>query len=377
MVSLNPLMASWRQVAESHAYIGGLSRDKAKRQTADDLTALGLAGDEARLPGQLSGGMAQRVAFAAATAGRAPILLADEPTKGLDKARRDKVVALLAEGKKASGALLVITHEAFVAKALQGRIMVLREGDLVEEGVTRQVLEAPQAEYTKALLAADPAKWPKAQPQPVGRPVLTAANLSIGRGDKTLLAGFSLTLREGEKVAITGPSGVGKSTLLDTLAGLTRPFGGAVERADGLGRHAIQKLYQDPPAAFAPRISLETSLRDAARLHRTPWIDVLAKLDDLHLGHDLLARRPSAVSGGELQRLSLVRALIARPKILLADEPASRLDPITQFDVMAKLATISAQQRIAVVLVTHDHDIAARWADRVVDLPSDRKRAIA
>lgn len=367
-LALDPLMASWRQVSETHVHVGGMPPDQAKRQTAEDLTALGLAGNEPRLPGQLSGGMAQRVAFAAATAGRAPILLADEPTKGLDQARRGRVVELLAQYPATGGTLLAITHEAFVAGSLGGRIMVLRHGDLVEEGVTKDVLAAPKASYTKALLAADPAHWPKAPSTPKGQPVLTAANLSIGRGGRELITGFNLSLHEGERIAITGPSGVGKSTLLDALAGLIKPRAGAVKRLKSLGRNGVQKLYQDPPAAFAPRVSLDTSLRDVARRHALSWRDVLAKLDALNLAHDLLERRPEAVSGGELQRLSLVRALIASPKVLLADEPTSRLDPITQMETMARIADISVKERVAVVLVTHDEDIAHAWADRAFDL---------
>lgn len=367
-LALDPLMASWRQVAESHAHVGDLTPKAAKDATATSLTSLGLAAAEPRLPGQLSGGMAQRVAFAAATAGGAPILLADEPTKGLDRSRRDKVVDLLKRAPETGGALLAITHEAHVARALGGKILMLRDGDLIEEGRTLDVLASPKADFTKALLSADPAKWGKSQPKPRSREVLAATDLTVGRGRKPLIENFNLVLHEGEKVAITGPSGVGKSTLLDALASIVKPFAGSIRRSSDIGAHAVQKLYQDPPAVFARHISLGTTLRYVARLHGVPWKAVLTRCSALHLSPDLLGRKPDAVSGGELQRISLVRALIPHPRVLLADEPTSRLDPITQRETMALIADVATQEGIAVVLVTHDEDIASAWAERSLSL---------
>ncbi len=367
-LALDPLMQAWRQVAETHVHVAGLSRPQAQHQTAKDLVALGLNGTEDRLPGQLSGGMAQRVAFAAATAGRAPILLADEPTKGLDSDRRDRVTRLLAQVPKDGGTLLAITHEASVARALGGKIMVLRKGVLVEDGETSSVLTKPQHSYTRDLLAADPVEWEKSEAPPRGDPLLIAEDLTLGRGGKILIDGLNLTVHRGERIACLGPSGVGKSTLLDTLAGLVAPMRGTLCKADGLGSHAVQKLYQDPPAAFPAHVRLGRSLQDVATVHRTPWDQVEANMVALKLSPALLERRPDAVSGGELQRLSIVRALSANPMVLLADEPTSRLDPITQKETMALLGQLTEQLGIAVVLVTHDRGIARAWAQRVLEL---------
>jgi peptide/nickel transport system ATP-binding protein len=139
-----------------------------------------------------------------------------------------------------------------------------------------------------------------------------------------------------------------------------------VRRADGLAPTALQKLYQDPVASFAPRVSLERSLRDAARRHGRPWPTVVERLRRLGVPEDLLARRPAAVSGGELQRIALARVLIARPALLFADEPTSRLDPVTQQEALAVLLDALEEDAAdgasgggtALLLVTHDDDVA-------------------
>ena len=364
--ALSPLMRAGTQVRETHRHVARSDDPEAARRRAFE--ALGLTGVEGHLPGALSGGMAQRVAFAAATAGGAPILIADEPTKGLDQDRRARVVDLLAAVPANGGTLIAITHEAAVARALGGRLLVLREGRIVEQGETRSVLAAPRHPYTRELLAADPGRWPRVAPADPGRMLLEARDLGVARGQRVLVEGLDLTVHEGERVAVVGPSGTGKTSLLDTLAGLIAPAQGTLHRAAGLGPRAVQKLYQDPPAAFPPHVPLATTLRDVARLNGTAWSDVEDLMARLAVSPALLARRPDAVSGGELQRVALARALSARPAVLLADEPTSRLDPITQARTLGILGEIAGTRRLGVVLVTHDADIATRWAHRRITL---------
>ncbi len=366
--ALDPLMVAHLQINESHRYVAGLSDKAARQATRNAFETLELTGAEKRLPCALSGGMAQRVAFAAATAANAPVLIADEPTKGLDADRSDTVIELLAKVSREGGTLLAITHEASVARRLGGELLVLKSGDLVERGATEQVLSQPRAAYTRELLAAEPQAWQNTPTAETGDTLLKADNIAISRGGKTLLQGFNLDLKAGERIAIAGSSGVGKTSLLDVLAGLQNPSAGTVKRSHQVGKTGIQKLYQDPPAAFPARVALGKSLRDVARLHGEDWSTVLAYLSRLGIDESLLERRPNAVSGGELQRISIARALTAKPAILLADEPTSRLDPITQRETLAMIADIAAEKRIAVVLVTHDAVIADKWADRRVDL---------
>jgi len=366
--ALDPLMRSAAQVSEVHRFVAGKAWKDADRATEDDFAGLGLAGSGNRMPGALSGGMAQRVAYAAATAAAAPILIADEPTKGLDAARLSRTADLLADVPKHGGSLLAITHDMGLARRLGGTVIVLKEGDLVEEGETAAVLARPAASYTRSLIAAEPVNWPNASGGPHGAMVLAARDLAVARGENTLVADFNLILRAGERVAVTGPSGVGKTSLLDALAGLIEPAAGRVERSAEVSRHGVQKLYQDPPAAFPSRVTLGQSLRDVAALHGIAWSAVEDILARLGIGTSLLDRRPAAVSGGELQRIAIARALAAKPAVLLADEPTSRLDPITQQETMALLAEIASDRGVAVLLVTHDLAMAERWADKTMRL---------
>ncbi|MCK5931956.1 MAG: ABC transporter ATP-binding protein [Fulvimarina manganoxydans] len=368
--ALDPLMRGNEQVAESHAVVAGRPWDEARRRAEGDLSGLGLPGaSHDAYPGVLSGGMAQRVAFAAATAAGATTLLADEPTKGLDDARRDDVVRLLRDVAEKGGILLCITHDVAVARALGGRVMILRQGEVVECGACETVLTAPQSAYGRALVEADPANWPSHGTMPGQSPVLVAENLSIARGGRTLVSGIDLSVGTGGRLAIAGPSGLGKSTLLDTLAGLIPPARGRVERRGEARKPlALQKLYQDPPSAFAPRVTLKTGFQDLVRRHRLDAARMSMLIERLGLSPALLERKPSAVSGGELQRLALARVLMLNPSVILADEPTSRLDPVTQRSVMEVIGEIHHEAEAAVILVTHNLTLAKRWAGTVVNL---------
>ena len=224
--ALDPLMVSGSQVTETYRFVAGLEQEAARQAAIRDFDDLSMSSARRKRPGQLSGGMAQRAAFAAARAGGADLLLADEPTKGLDRPRAQAIVDLLKAVPKNGGALLAITHEVHVARDLGGTILILKDGAIVEQGETFDVLANPRSDYGKALLAADPASWTRPATATSEEEVLCAADLTLVRGGHCLFEGFDMSLAAGERIAITGPSGAGKTTLLDTLAGLLPPAQG-------------------------------------------------------------------------------------------------------------------------------------------------------
>lgn len=368
-LSLDPLMKARAQVAEGHALVRGLTWVEAGQAADRDLAALGLEGAGDRRPDQLSGGMAQRVAFAAARTGGARIVVADEPTKGLDVARRDDVIDLLMCEVADGGALLTITHDLELARRMGGDLAVVLKGRVIEQGPAEQVLGNPQRDYTKRLIAADPSSWPAGQPRPpIGEPVLRGRGLAVTRGGRRLFQGLDLDLHPGEIVGVWGASGCGKSTLGDVLLGLAAPENGTVTRQPGIKPIRFQKLYQDPPSAFPSHIRLGQALDDLVRLHGLNAGRIPALMQRLRLNTILLSRRPTEVSGGELQRLALLRVLLLDPVYLFADEPTSRLDLITQAEVTALLVEAARETGMALLIVSHDADLLHKTADRVISL---------
>lgn len=364
VLALDPTMGLLAQVEEGWLPGGEEARSRAHAA----LERLGLAGRERHLPHQLSGGMAQRAAFAAATLGQARLLIADEPTKGLDSRAAARLQTLL-QGYLAEGRhLLTITHDLSLARALGGWVLVVKGGEIVEQGPAERVLHDPSHAYTRALLAAEPSAWPEVVHPPTGDWLLRGEGLTMGYGEQTLFAGLDVSLAQGERLAIMAPSGAGKSTLGNLLLGLQRPLRGEVLRREGIAPHRWQKLYQDPVQAFAGRVPLATQFDDLLRLHRLPRQPLTDYLARLGLDERLLARLPSQVSGGELQRLSLIRALLLRPVLLFADEPTSRLDPLSQQQTIACLLGELGEIGCALLLVTHDEALAGKVAGRCLRL---------
>lgn len=368
--ALDPTMRALPQVAETHRFVVGRSKQTANKAACDDLTRLGLEDGLHKLPGELSGGMAQRVAFAAASAAGAPIVIADEPTKGLDAPRRNEVVELLAKTPDAGGALLTITHDIDVARRLGGEVIILRQGQVVERGPAEQLLGQPQTEYAQRLLGAEPSRWP-APPtfsDTASAPVVNANGLSIARGGRKLFSGLDIAVYPGEIVGVVGPSGCGKSTLGDMLLGITRPDSGTISYREGMPRLGRQKLYQDPPAAFSPHWTLRQLLEDLLRLHPAARSNVALLMARLSLNEHLLGRRPGEISGGELQRFAILRVLMLKPSFLFADEPTSRLDPVTQQQTLSLLIELAREQACAVMLVSHDPALIEKVCDRTLSL---------
>ena len=366
--SLDPLMRVESQIAEVHALVGGAGWTQARARSHAALETFGLTDSADRFPFQLSGGMAQRVAVAVTLAGGARLLIADEPTKGLDAVRRDDVADMLAAQARSGAAVVVITHDIGFARRLGGDVAIMLESEIVETGPSAEVLSAPSHDYTKRLLAADPAGWTAHHPSPSAEVVVEVRDLAVGRGGRRLFEGLDMTVAPGEIVAASGPSGCGKTTLGNAILGLLPPQEGRIRRAGGVAAHRFQKLYQDPVAAFAPRSTLGAALEDVCRLHGLAPGAAAPLLARLRIRPDLLLRHADQVSGGELQRIALARALIVDPVFVFADEPTSRLDPVIQSEVMGLLRELVDERRMAVLMVTHDDALAAGMTRKRISL---------
>jgi ABC-type glutathione transport system ATPase component len=364
-LALNPLMAGRQQVAEVHRLVAGTPDPSARAQA--DLAELGLGGAGSKYPWQLSGGMAQRVAFAAARAGGAKLTIADEPTKGLDADRRDDVLALLKRGLENGGGLLTITHDIALAEGLGGDILVMQGGTVVERGPAAKVLNEPEHPYTRALIEANPARWRRRAAASAGSPLIRAEELTVTRGGRQLFAPMRFTLSRGQVLGISGPSGCGKSSLGNALLGLL-PHQGHLWRDPVIPKLGFQKLWQDPPAAFPAKITLGQGLDDLIARHKIDQSRIPPLLDRLKLTPDLLQRRPGAVSGGELQRIALLRALLLDPVFLFADEPTSRLDPVTQAETIRLMAEVATERGMAMMIVSHDRPLLQAISDQVLEL---------
>jgi len=383
--ALDPLMPVNTQLANTYQLVGQQTRQESNARAQKRLTSLGLEQSSHQRVHELSGGMAQRVALACAMAGNAALLLADEPTKGLDTSRRNQVVQELLD-QTAEGALLLITHDVEVARQVDGRVMVIKDGQLVEEGISKTIFLQAKHHYTRALIAADPRRWDNKAKQPNDKqatqtsPVLTIEQLAIGRENRQLLKDLSLTIHPGEVIGVVGDSGCGKSTLGDTLLGLVPAISGTITRHHLNNKssenkqndaHRWQKLYQDPTAAIARSVSLQTLLNDLIKRYTIEKDDIKNLMERLGLDDTLLQRSANNVSGGELQRFCLLRVLLLKPVFLFADEPTSRLDPITAKDISALLVDVAKETNCAVMLVSHDHHMIGKRCDKVLTLFTD------
>ncbi len=372
--ALDPTMRVGRQMAlagiDGHGIPVALSAVDLPRSAA------------AAFPFEMSGGMKQRVLVATALGVGSPIVVADEPTKGLDAQRVEQAIALLRRLVEAGRTLMVITHDRRVAEGLPGRLAIIRDGRIVEQGDGAAVLAAPTSEYGRTWLAADPRHWPRcANACDPTRLALSAHGLAFGwPGRPPLFRGLDLHLPHGGVLAITGASGCGKTTLGDILLGLRRPLSGSVEwggvdivadpRAVRKQRRRYQKLHQDPIAAFIPGMVLSRQFRLLQEVR--PGLDVARDLppllERLRVDASLLSRRPEEISGGEAQRLALARILLLDPVAIVADEPTSRLDPVVQRDTMLLLRAFVDEHGLGLVLISHDQALVRAVADNRIDL---------
>ena len=350
-------------------------------------------------PHQLSGGMRQRAMIALALAGEPDVLIADEPTTALDVTVQAQILALLRKLRAESGiALLLITHDLGVIAQNSDRVLVVREGRVLEHGSTRDVFRAPTHAHTRQLIDAAPrldAPVKVAAPPHKGAvPLLEVEDLRVSYRSRRqarleAVAGVSLSLEPGETLAIVGESGSGKTTLARAIVGLVAPDEGAIRlRGKNLpprvaARHPemlreLQMVFQDPVASLDPAMPVQAAIAEPLRVHepRLKGAERAARIRGLlertGLPATLLGRLPHELSGGQAQRVAIARALAHEPRILVCDEAVAALDGTVRAEILALLRREQARTGLAIMFITHDLAVVRQVSHRVLVMQGAR-----
>ncbi len=400
--ALNPVFTVGWQIAEgirAHADTGGgkVSAKEAKARAVEALRKVGIPDPETRVnyyPHQFSGGQKQRVVIAAALALNPGLIVADEPTTALDVTVQAEILELLRDLRDKFGtSIVLITHNMGVVADLADRVVVMYQGDVVEEAPARVLFAQPKEDYTKKLLAAVPHLGRNSASEGMterahqgGKVLVEAKNLTIeypGRlGSPAFKAvdGVSFTVSEGEVFGLVGESGSGKTTIGRAIAGLNRTTGGSLkvlgyemlnfkERTFKPLRKEIGFVFQDPAASFNPQLTIGDCVAEPLIIHSKPTPAEARKrvgelLESVQLPASYADRFPHELSGGQRQRASLARALILNPKLLIADEPTSALDVSVQAVVLELFKEIQQEFGFAALFISHDLavvDMLSHW----------------
>jgi peptide/nickel transport system ATP-binding protein len=401
MTSLNPSMTIGRQLEEGLALHRSLDAAGRRALILDMLRRVGLSDPEGALdafPHQFSGGMRQRIMLASVMLLKPALLLADEPTTALDAVVQRDVMELMVGLTQENGtAVLLISHDLGMVARYCSRIVVMCQGEVVEQGASADILARPQHPYTRKLLAAMPHRGePRDLPQ-AKTPIVSVRDLVVdypGRqrffrksAPKRALHGISLDVRPGEVMAVVGGSGSGKTTLGQSIAGLVKASGGDIlfdgrpifksETAYWDYRLNCQMVFQDPYSSLDPRMTIQQLVGEPLRLLKemSP-VDRQARvaeiLAEVGLAEGFAERYPHELSGGQRQRVAIARAVVRRPSFVIADEPVSALDVTVRAQVLELFAELQRKHGFSCLFISHDLGVVEQIADRVVVMNEGR-----
>ncbi len=397
MTALNPVMKVSKQLQEvfsSHHL--KLSKAEVQAKIIQMLDDVGLPDPEIignSYPFELSGGQRQRVMIAMALALEPTILIADEPTTALDVTTQAQILKLVAElQKKRNMGVIFITHDFGVVAEIADRVIVMREGKIVEQGDAETILNKPTHPYTQKLISTVPHLGAQRKEPVTSDIVVSVKGLNktygtvtgglFGKKGRVVHASknVDLQIRKGETLGLVGESGSGKSTVGRCIIRLHDSDSGEV-MFDGKNiltlsnkqmmpmRKHIQMIFQDPYASLNPRRKIGDIITEGPTIHgiskAESWQKAEELLEIVGLSKVALKRYPHEFSGGQRQRIGIARALAMSPKLLIADEAVSALDVSVQAQVLELLDEIKTKMDLAMLFVTHDLRVAAQVCDKI------------
>ena len=401
MSNLNPLMRVGEQIGEALEVHGYGTGDAVRARVVELLELVGIPDPEQRsrqYPHEFSGGMRQRALIAMGLACQPRLLIADEPTSALDVTVQRRILDQLDQLTGEMGtAVFLITHDLALAAERADRIVVMFRGRIVETGTSQEVLENPQHDYTKQLLAAAPSLASRREPLPIrggevdARPLVEVSDLrkefhlrSPKAGEPTTFTavdGVSFTIPRGKTVSIVGESGSGKSTTANLVLGLEQITSGriafdgtdltALKRRELFAfRRRVQPVFQNPYASLDPRYTVEESIAEPLKVHRignaaSRRTRVAQLLEQVALPAAMSSRLPHELSGGQRQRVAIARALALEPELVVLDEAVSALDVLVQAQILDLLAGLQARLGLSYLFISHDLAVVRMISDEV------------
>lgn len=394
MTALNPVVSVGDQIGEMLEIHTSLSASERKAKVIQSMADVHLPDPEKMYhsyPHQLSGGQRQRIIIAIALVLEPVLLIADEPTTALDVTTQAQILLLIRELLERRGmGVLFITHDFGVVADIADRVIVMQNGEIVEQGPVDQVLGAPEHPYTKMLIGAVPSMTPPERTEARGETALSVKNLEKVYGTKGFLDrgrvvraanDVNFTVQRGETLGIVGESGSGKSTVARCVMRLIDPTSGdvligdtdiATLAEDKLRPHRkdIQIVFQDPYRSLNPRRTVGQSIVEGPVNFGLSPADALERarrlMSIVGLAPDALERFPHQFSGGQRQRICIARALAMEPMVLVADEAVSALDVSVQAQVLDLLEEVRKEFDLAMLFITHDLRVAAQICDRIM-----------
>jgi len=429
MSSLNPVFTVGDQIAEIMRIHLNMGRKQARQRTLELLTEVGIPSPESKIdayPSQLSGGQQQRVMIAMAIACEPKLLIADEPTTALDVTIQKQILDLLeALRKRRQMSMLFITHDLALVSEIADEVIVMRHGEIREQGLAKAVLEQPQDAYTKALLLCRPqlshrpyhlpviSDFMQAQDVPVTEAVslpevdfaerkrglvggeeiiLEVRDLKksffsrkglFGKDEFQAVKGASFQLAKGKTLGLVGESGSGKTTIGLLLMRLQQASGGQAlfqgkdilamsEKEFAQYQRKIQIIFQNPYASLNPRFTVGQILMEPMQVHKIGANDnerkkmALELLERVSLPAQAFDRYPHEFSGGQRQRIAIARCLTLKPEILICDESVSALDVSVQAQVLNLLQDLQDEFGLSYIFISHDLSVVKYISDQIM-----------